>query len=54
MSEVLQAVSSVASTLATAGSQIGSAFTEVGQLDDKSGLRQAFADAEACDELTGS
>jgi hypothetical protein len=54
VSEVLEAVSSVASTLATAGTQIGSAFSQIGQLDDESGLRQAFDDAPACDELTGS
>jgi hypothetical protein len=54
VTEVLQAVSSVAGTLSTAGTQISDAFSQVRQLDDKSGLRQAFADAPACDQLTGS
>jgi hypothetical protein len=54
VTEVLQAVSSVASTLATAGTQIGDAFSQVRQLDENSGLRQAFADAPACENLTGS
>jgi hypothetical protein len=54
VNEILQAVSSVASTLATAGTQISSAFSQVRQLDDQGGLRQAFADAQACDQLTGS
>jgi len=54
VTEVLQAVSSVAGTVATAGTQISSAFGQIRQLDDKSGLRQAFADAQACDQLTGS
>ncbi len=54
VTEVLQAVSSVASTLATAGTQIGDAFSQVKQLDEQGGLRQAFADAPACEKLTGS
>jgi hypothetical protein len=54
VSEVIQAVSTVAGTLATAGTQLSSAFDQVRQLDEDSGLRQAFDDASACDELTGS
>jgi len=54
VTEVLQAVSSVASTLATAGTQISDAFSQVRQLDENSGLKQASADAPACDKLTGS
>ena len=54
VSEILQAVSAVAGTLATAGTQISSAFSQVRGLDEKSGLRQAFADAPACEKLTGS
>ena len=54
VTEVLQAVSSVASTLATAGTRISDAFSQVRQLDENSGLKQAFADAPACDKLTGS
>ena len=54
VTEILQAVSSVASTLATAGTQIGDAFGQVQQLDENSTLRQAFADAPACEKLTGS
>ena len=53
VNEVLQAVSSVASTLATAGTQISDAFSQVQQLDENSGLRQAFDDAPACDEPDG-
>ena len=54
VTEVLGAVSSVASTLATAGTQVSDAFSQVQQLDENSGLRQAFADAPACENLTGS
>jgi hypothetical protein len=54
VSEVLQAVSSVAGTLATAGTQISDAFGQIKELDEESGLRQAFDDAPACDDLTGS
>lgn len=54
VTEVLQAVSSVASTLATAGTQISDAFSQVEQLDEKSTVRQAFTDAPACENLTGS
>lgn len=54
VSEVLQAVSSVAGTLSTAGTQISDAFGQIKQLDEQGGLRQAFSDAPACDDLTGS
>ncbi|HEY7603416.1 MAG TPA: hypothetical protein VH760_04065 [Gaiellaceae bacterium] len=54
VSEVLQAVSSVATTLTTAAGQIRTAFGKVQDLQEESGLRQAFDDAPACDDLTGS
>jgi hypothetical protein len=52
--DVLNAISSVASTLAKAGTQISDAFGQVKQLDADDQVRQAFSDAPACDSLTGS
>jgi hypothetical protein len=52
--DVLNAISSVAGTLARAGTQISDAFGQVKQLDADDTVRQAFSDAPACDSLTGS
>jgi len=52
--DVLTAISSVAGTLAKAGTQISDAFGQVKQLDANDQVRQAFSDAPACDSLTGS
>jgi hypothetical protein len=52
--EILSAVSSVAGTLAKAGTQISDAFGQVKELDADDTVRQAFSDAPACESLTGS
>jgi hypothetical protein len=52
--DVLNAISSVAGTLARAGTQISDAFGQVKQLDADDTVRQAFSNAPACDSLTGS
>jgi hypothetical protein len=52
--DVLNAISSVAGTLARAGTQISDAFGQVKELDADDTVRQAFSDAPACDSLTGS
>ena len=54
VTEVLTAVSAVAGTLATAGTQIKGAFDQVKELDAKSEVREAFETAPACKTLTGS
>jgi hypothetical protein len=54
VTDVLNAVSVVAGTLATAGTQISSAFDQVEQLDPGSEVQEAFTSAPACATLTGS
>jgi len=52
-SSLLNAVSSVSSTLATAQSQVSGAIDDLTSLGAKSELQQAFADAPSCDSVPG-
>ncbi len=54
VSGTLQAVSTVTGALGTMGTQIGTAVTQLSQLEGSQELEDAFGDAEACQELTGS
>jgi hypothetical protein len=47
------AISAVTNALTTMSNQVSSTFTELGQLDPKGELEQAFGDAESCKSLTG-
>jgi uncharacterized protein YoxC len=51
-SGVLEAVSTVSSTLATVGNQVRAAFTDLQQLDAKGELEKAFRNAESCKTLS--
>ena len=52
--EALTAVSTVTGTLATVGTQISSAYSEIKQIDPKGTIQGAFQNAPACSSLTGS
>jgi uncharacterized protein YukE len=51
-SGVLQAVSTVSSTLATVGNQVRAAFTDLQQVDATGELEKAFKNADACKTLS--
>jgi hypothetical protein len=51
--EVIEAVTSVASTVSVMGEQLQSAFQELQQLDPGSELSDAFENADACQSLSG-
>ena len=51
--EVVAAVSSIATTLATMGQQVQTTFQELEQLDPGSELSDAFENAEDCQALSG-
>ena len=51
--EVVAAVSSIATTLATMGEQVQTTFQELEQLDPGSELSDAFENAEDCQALSG-
>lgn len=51
-SGVVQAVSTVSSTLATVGNQVRAAFTDLQKLDTKGELEQAFKNADSCKTLS--
>jgi hypothetical protein len=53
-SDILGAVSAVTGALSTAGTQIKTAYNQLKQLDPKGEAQQAFANAPACAQLTGS
>lgn len=53
-SEVLSAVSTVTGTLATVGTQISSAYSDLKQADPKGTVQSAFRNAPACSSLIGS
>lgn len=52
--EVLQAASTVSSTLVTMGQQVGSAVSQLEGLDGAQELKDAFAEADSCSGLSGS
>jgi uncharacterized protein YukE len=52
--EALSAVSTVTGTLATVGTQISSAYSEIKQADPKGTVQDAFQNAPACSSLIGS
>lgn len=54
VSGTLQAVSTVTAALGTMGTEIGTAVTELSQLDGAQELEDAFKDADACQELTSN
>jgi hypothetical protein len=51
-SGVLQAVSTVSSTLVTVGNQVRAAFTDLQKVDTKGELEKAFRNADACKSLS--
>ena len=50
-SEVLEAITTVSTTLSTMGQQLSATFSELEQLDAGGELERAFRDADSCDEL---
>jgi ABC-type transporter Mla subunit MlaD len=52
VSGVVEAATSISSTLATMGQQLSSTFAELEQLDAEGELEEAFREADSCDELS--
>jgi hypothetical protein len=53
VSGIVEAATSVGSTLAAMGQQLSSTFSELEGLDASGEIEDAFREADSCDDLTG-